>query len=64
MLLNLSPFKNVGDIETWLQDFQIWQCVTNLDEKQQGPVICLLLPDKVRNSLVWLIQIKMMDHCF
>ena len=49
-LLNPSPFKDAGDIEIWLHDMQIWQCVTNLDEKQQGPVLYLLLPDKVRNS--------------
>ena len=49
-LLNSLVLTNADSIETWLDDLQIWKCVTDLEKKQQGPVIYLLLPDKVRNS--------------
>ena len=48
--LNPPVLTNVDSIDTWLPDLQIWKCVTDLEKKQQGPVIYLLLPDKVRNS--------------
>ena len=48
--LNPPVLTNVDIIDTWLHDLQIWKCVTDLEKKQQGPVIYLLLPDKVRNS--------------
>ena len=48
--LNPPVLTNVDSIDTWLHDLQIWKCVTDLEKKQQGPVIYLLLPDKVRNS--------------
>ena len=48
--LNPPVLTNVDSIDTWLHDLQIWKCVTELEKKQQGPVIYLLLPDKVRNS--------------
>ena len=48
--LNPTVLTNVDSIDTWLHDLQIWKCVTDLEKKQQGPVIYLLLPDKVRNS--------------
>ena len=32
------------EIDLWLHDLQVWQCVTDLEEKQQGPVIYLSLP--------------------
>ena len=48
--LNPPVLTNVDSIDTWLHDLQIWKCVTDLEKKQQGPVIYLSLPDKVRNS--------------
>ena len=38
------------EIDLWLHDLQVWQCVTDLEKKQQGPVIYLSLPDKVRRA--------------
>ena len=49
-LLNPLVLTDVDSIDTQLHDLQIWKCVTDLEKKQQGPVIYLLLPDKVRNS--------------
>ena len=33
-----------------MQELAIWQCVTNLKPKKQGPVVYLSLPDKIRKS--------------
>ena len=49
-LLNSLVLTDADSIETWLDDLQIWKCVTDLEKKQQGPVIYLSLPDNVRNS--------------
>ena len=49
-LLNLPVLTDVDSIDTWLRDLQIWKYVTDVEKKQQGPVIYLSLPDKVRNS--------------
>ena len=38
------------ETDLWLHDLQVWQCVTDLEKKQQGPVIYLSLPDKVRRA--------------
>ena len=29
---------------------EIWQCLTGLDKKKQGPAICLSLNDKIRKT--------------
>ena len=49
-LLNPPVLSNVDEIDSWLHDLQIWECVTDIDKKQQGPVINLSLPDKVRSA--------------
>ena len=49
-LLNPPMLCNVDNIDSWLHDLQLWKCVTDLDKKQQGPVIYLSLPDKISNS--------------
>ena len=49
-LLNPPVLTDVYSIDAWLHDLQIWKCVTDLEKKQQGPVIYLSLPEKVRNS--------------
>ena len=46
-LLNPPVLSNVYEIDSWLHDLQIWECFTDIDKKQQGPVINLSLPDKV-----------------
>ena len=38
------------EIEEWLRELAIWQCVTDLEPKKQGPVVYLSLPDKIRKS--------------
>ena len=49
-LLNPPVLSNVDEIDSWLHDLQIWECVTDNDRKQQGPVIYLSLPDKIRSA--------------
>ena len=44
-LLNPPALTDVDRIDTWLHDLQIWKCVTDLEKKQQGPVIYLSSPD-------------------
>ena len=40
----------IHEIEDWLREIEIWQCVTDIEEKKQGPVVYLSLPDKIRKS--------------
>ena len=40
----------IDEIEDWLREIEIWQCVTDIEEKKQGPVVHLSLPDKIRKS--------------
>ena len=40
----------IDEIEDWLREIEIWQCVTDIEEKKQGPVVYLSLPDKIRKS--------------
>ena len=40
----------IEEIEEWLRELAIWQCVTDLEPKKQGPVVYLSLPDKIRKS--------------
>ena len=49
-LLNPPVLSDVNNIDSWLHDLQIWKWVTDLEKKQQGPIIYLSLPDKIRNS--------------
>ena len=43
-------FDKIDEIEDWLREIEIWQCVTDIEEKKQGPVMYLSLPDKIRKS--------------
>ena len=43
-------FDKIDEIEDWLREIEIWQCVTDIEEKKQGPVVYLSLPDKIRKS--------------
>ena len=49
-LLNPPVLINVDNIDSWLHDLEIWRCVTGLDKKQQGPIIYLSLPEKIKQS--------------
>ena len=49
-LLNPPVLNNVDEIDSWLDDLQIRECVTDIGKKQQGPVIYLSLSDKVRSA--------------
>ena len=40
----------IDEIEDWLHEMEIWQCVTDIEEKKQGPLVYLSLPDKIRKS--------------
>ena len=43
-------FDKIDEIEDWLREIEIWQCVTDIEEKKQGPVLYLSLPDKIQKS--------------
>ena len=49
-LLSPPVLSNVDKIDSWRHDLQIWECVKDIDKKQQGAVIYLSLLDKVRNT--------------
>ena len=49
-LINSQALDNADEIDPVLHDLQIWECVTDIQKKQQGPVICFALPDKVRSA--------------
>ena len=49
-IYNLPVLDQIEDIEDWLRELAIWQCVTDLEPKMQGPVVFLSLPDKIRKS--------------
>ena len=38
-LLNPPVLTDVDSIDTWLHDPHFWKCVTDLEKKQQRPVI-------------------------
>ena len=40
----------IDEIADWLREIEIWQCVTDIEEKKQGPVVYLSLTDKIRKS--------------
>ena len=40
----------IDEIEDWLHEIEIWQCVIDIEEKKQGPVVHLSLPDKIWKS--------------
>ena len=49
-LSNPPVLTDVDRTDTWLHDLQIWKCAADLEKNQSGPLIYLLLPDKVKNS--------------
>ena len=49
-LYSPTLLKEIKDIEEWLGELQIWQCVTDSGKKTQGPVVYLSLTGKIRKS--------------
>lgn len=49
-LLTLPVLSNIEEVDSWLYDLEIWQCVTDFDKKQRAPVIYISLSDNVRNA--------------
>ena len=43
--------EDVENIDVWLRETELWQCVTELI-KQQGPAIYLSLPSKIRQACI------------
>ena len=37
-------FEDVDNIDVWFREIELCKCVNELDDKQQGPAIYLLLP--------------------
>ena len=47
-LIYSSPsLGDVDNMNVWLQEIDLWKCVTELNLKLQGPVIYLSLPCKI-----------------
>ena len=44
--------EEIKEIEEWLRELEIWQCVTDLEKKKQGPVMYLSLTDKIRKNCI------------
>ena len=42
--------EEIEEIEEWLRELEIWQRVTDLEKKKQGPVVYLFSADKIRKS--------------
>ena len=42
--------KDVNDIDNWLREIELWQCITTLEPEKQAPAIYLSLDDKIRNT--------------
>ena len=36
-----SKLSSIDDFEEWLNETEIWQCLTDLDKKKQWPAIYL-----------------------
>ena len=43
-IYSFASLEDVENIDIWLRKTELWKCVTELDDKQQGPAIYLLLP--------------------
>ena len=39
----------IDEFEEWLDETEIWQCLTDMDKDKQGPAIYLSLDEKIRN---------------
>lgn len=48
MIIYSPPlFEDVDNIDVWFREIELCKCVNELDDKQQGPAIYLLLPCSV-----------------
>ena len=43
-IYSFASLEDVENIDIWLRKTELWKCVTELDDKQPGPAIYLLLP--------------------
>ena len=41
---------DVNAFDNWLQEIELWQCITDLEAKKQGRTMYLSLDEKIRNS--------------
>lgn len=46
----LPQFSEDGDFDAWVHDLELWEVVTELPKKKQGPVVYLSLNSKVRQA--------------
>ena len=44
-IYSLPVLEKIDEIEDWLRELEIRQCVTDIEEKNQEPVVYLSLPD-------------------
>ena len=42
--------SSIDDFEGWLHETEICQCLTDLDKKNQGPLIYLSLDENIRET--------------
>ena len=42
--------SSIDDFEDWLHESEIWQCLTGLDKKKQGPAIYLFFDENIRKT--------------
>ena len=40
----------IDEFEEWLDETEIWQCLTDMDKDKQGPTIYLSLDEKIRKT--------------
>ena len=44
----LPTFQSGDEFDHWLREIELWQCITDLDIKKQGPAIYLSLEGQAR----------------
>ena len=49
-IYSTSALDQIDEIKDWLRQLEIWQSVTDNEEKKQKPAVYLLLPDKILQS--------------
>ena len=47
---NCVKFKKIDNFKEWLHKTEIWQCLTDLDKKKQGPAIYFSLKKKIMKT--------------
>ena len=49
-LFALPSLNCIGEFDDWMHETEIWQCLTDLEVKKQGPAIYLSLDEKIRKT--------------